>query len=255
MMDLTCRQQLAAAFHIAVVHGWDQLVYNHFTCRSGSDRFLVHPFGLLFSEVTASSLLDVSLSSGDLCASPSLVATVVGDFALSPDMVYNKAAFVLHSSIYLARPDVVCVLHVHVPCIVAVASSRSGLIVGLSQESSLVGPVTYHDYEGIVVSPGEQLRLVANLGPVSNVLFLRNHGVVCCGRSVAHALSVLYHVWRACLVQVALGSAEHHVPAAGAVADAFETHATFSKTGNHNLEFAAMLRHLRRIDPEQRYLQ
>jgi adducin len=234
-MELTDRQQLAAALHIAVNHGWDQLIYNHFTCRATNDTFYVHPFGLLFSEVTASCLLEVALSSGLLVA-PNEAST------LASDMPFNATAFVLHSCVYKARPDVACVLHVHVPCIVAVASSETGLIVGLSQESSLVGTVTYHDYEGISTSLEEQGRIVSNLGPSSNVLFLRNHGVICCGRNVAHALSVLYHVWRACLIQCELGAQRFVLPSADVVEKSHNAHANFTKAGNHNLEFAAMVR-------------
>lgn len=213
-MSLSQRQQLAAAFQIAAdIHGWDQLIYNHFTVRVG-DRFLAHPFGLLFSEVTASCLLEVDLATGELVPGQQ----VHPDAAV--DMPFNSTSYVLHSAVYKARPDVACVLHVHVPCIVAVASSESGLVIGLSQESSLIGPVTYHDYEGLATrweeaesrnpklfenflfSLEEQERIIKCLGTTSNVLMLRNHGVLCCGTNVAHAMSVLYHVWRACLVQV-----------------------------------------------------
>ena len=113
---MTVRQQLAAAFHIAVHHGWDQLIYNHFTCRSGSEnRFLAHPFGLHFSEVTASSLLDVELATGEP-VERSDQSTRPG---LALDMPFNRTADVIHSCTYKAQPDVACVLHVHVPCIVA----------------------------------------------------------------------------------------------------------------------------------------
>ena len=236
-MELSDRQQLAAAFHIAVQHGWDQLIYNHFTCRlPGSNTFLVHPFGLLFSEVTASSLLEVDLATGELATS--------ARGAASSDMPYNATSYVLHSCVYRARPEITCVLHVHVPCIVAVASSKSGLIVGLSQESSLVGPVKYHDYEGIATSLDEQARIIEHLGAESNVLFLRNHGVMCCGTSVAHALSVLYHVWRACLIQCELGAQSCLLPPASVVLKARESHANFTQAGNHNLEFKAQVRQL-----------
>ena len=126
-MDLSERQQLAAAFQIASeIHGWDQAIYNHFTARVG-DCFLVHPFGLLFSEVTSSSLLEVELSSGELVPGQQVHPDAAAD------MPYNFTSYVLHSAVYKARPDVKCVLHVHVPCIVAVASSMSGMIIGLSQ--------------------------------------------------------------------------------------------------------------------------
>ncbi len=235
---LSQRQALAAAFHIAVEHGWGQLVYNHFTARvPDKDAFLVHPFGLLFSEVSASCLMEVDLHTG---------ALVEQRQERGEDMPYNATSYVLHSCIYHHRPDVACVLHVHVPCIVAVASSTTGLKVGLSQESCLIGPVAYHDYEGIATSMEEQARVVSNLGSTSNVLFLRNHGVICCGTSVAHALSVLYHVWRACQVQCELGAQSCHLPPPSIVRDACSTHANFTKTGNHNLEFKAMLRLLKR---------
>jgi ribulose-5-phosphate 4-epimerase/fuculose-1-phosphate aldolase len=254
MSSLTVRQQLAAACHIAVHHGWDQLIYNHFTCRSGSDLFLAHPFGLLFSEVTASSLLEVKLATGEPVEGSDDRARRLSVSA-EVDMPFNKTAYVIHSCIYKARPDVACVLHVHVPCIVAVASCRRGLIVGLSQESALIGPVQYHDYEGIATSLDEQRRIVENLGPSAHVLMLRNHGVVCCGRSVAHALSVLYHVWRACLIQTTLGHADFYLPDAKIVGDAFEVHSNFTKTGNDNLEFDAMVRLLRRNSPQCLFMQ
>ncbi len=243
-MELSDRQQLAAAFHIAVQHGWDQLIYNHFTCRASAESFFVHPFGLLFSEVTASCLLEVHLETGELVLQPEQHKPQPSPSSLESEMPFNATAYVLHSCVYRARPDVRCVLHVHVPCIVAVASSKSGLIEGLSQESSLVGPVTYHDYEGIATSLEEQGRVVKNLGPTSNVLFLRNHGVLCCGRSVAHALSVLYHVWRACLIQCARGSEPCVTPPSWVIAKACQSHANFTSAGNPNIEFTALVRQL-----------
>lgn len=166
--------------------------------------------------MTASSLLEVDLESGAL-----VPGQQVHEFA-SPDMPYNATSHVLHSAVYKARKDVNCVLHLHLPCVVSVASSATGLIIGLSQgersqgeekccfayfakkESSLIGPVAYHDYEGISTSLDEQKRIVSALGDASNVLMLRNHGVLCCGTNVAHAMSVMYHVWRACQIQVNL---------------------------------------------------
>jgi ribulose-5-phosphate 4-epimerase/fuculose-1-phosphate aldolase len=241
-MELSQRQQLAAAFHIATYFGWDQLIYNHFTARVSynASSFLVHPFGLLFSEVAASSLLEVDLESGELIAGQ----TVHPD--ASSEMPYNATSYVLHSCVYKARPDVACVLHVHVPCIVAVASSATGLVQGISQESCLIGPVSYHDYEGISTSMDEQARIVLQLGKTNNVLMLRNHGVLCCGRSVAHAMSVLYHVWRACLIQIDLGEHKFVLPPPNVIEKAFQTHENFTKTGNCNLEFEALIRKLKR---------
>ena len=247
--ELSAREALAAAFHIAVIHGWDQIIYNHFTCRASPDSFLVHRFGHLYSEVTASSLLEVSLESG----------AVVGTGDNSPfeagDMPYNSTAYVIHSCIYKARADVNAVFHAHIPCIVAVASSKSGLKIGLSQESSLIGPVGYHPYEGLATSLDEQKRIVANLGS-GNVLFLRNHGIVCCGRNVAHALHVLYHVWRACLIQVASErkDEDHFMPEQDVIESAFDAHTHFTAAGNHNLEFDAMIRLLLRNDPCHTFL-
>lgn len=236
---LTMRQQLAAAFHMAVRHGWDQVIYNHFTGRvPGKEAFFVHRFGWLFSEVTASSLLEVDLETGELL-----------DSVAEGDMPYNRTSYVIHSCIYRSRPEVQCVMHVHVPCVVAVASAREGLVIGLSQESSLVGPVAYHDYEGLSVHTGEQERIVRDLGK-SNVLFLRNHGVVVCGTSVAHAMSLLYHVWRACLVQVNTHPENRIVPDESLAESARQEHDAFTQSGNYVLEFEAQLRQLMREDKD-----
>ena len=246
--QLTDRQKLAAAFHVAVMHGWDQLIYNHFTCRASESSFLVHPFGLLYEEVSASSLLEVSLATGEIMAGP----------AASVDMPYNATAYVIHSCIYKARPDVQAVLHCHEPAVVAVASSAERLLVGLSQESSLLGPLAYHPYEGISVSDDEQERLVAHLGPRVNILMLENHGVIVCGCSVAHALHLLYHLVRACRIQLKTLAASARppiMPPAAAVESAFATHSSFSVAGNHNLEFDAMLRRLGRQQANPVYLQ
>ena len=246
--NLSLRQQLAASFHIAVIHGWDQLIYNHFTARLSPNSFLVHRFGHLYSQISASSLLEVNLDTGN----------VISD-AMAPtvnDMPYNATAYVIHSCIYKARQNVESILHVHIPCIVAVASSKAGLKIGLSQESSLVGPVAYHDYEGLSTKLDEQERIVKNLGS-KNVLFLRNHGVVICGESIAHALHVLYHVWRACLIQIASNSSfeDHFMPSREIVESAFDSHIHFTAAGNHNLEFAAMIRRLIFENPNHLFLR
>ncbi|CAM9370105.1 unnamed protein product [Lampetra planeri] len=184
------RCKLAAVYRLVDLYGWSQLIYNHLSARVNKEQehFLLIPFGLLFSEVTASSLVKVNLQ-GEIVDRG------------STNLGINQAGFTLHSAIYAARPDIKCVIHVHTPAGTAVSAMKCGLLP-ISQEAMILGEVTYHDYEGILVDDEEKANLQKNLGPTSKVLILRNHGLVALGETVEEAFHYLYNLVMACEVQV-----------------------------------------------------
>ncbi|XP_072593743.1 alpha-adducin isoform X3 [Vulpes vulpes] len=184
------RCKLAAFYRLADLFGWSQLIYNHITTRVSSEQehFLIVPFGLLYSEVTASSLVKINLQ-GDVVDRG------------STNLGVNQAGFVLHSAIYAARPDVKCVVHIHIPAGAAVSAMKCGLLP-ISPEALSLGEVAYHDYHGILVDEEEKVLIQKNLGPKSKVLILRNHGLVSVGESVEEAFYYIHNLVVACEIQV-----------------------------------------------------
>ncbi|XP_042107638.2 alpha-adducin isoform X11 [Ovis aries] len=184
------RCKLAAFYRLADLFGWSQLIYNHITTRVSSEQehFLIVPFGLLYSEVTASSLVKVNLQ-GDIVDRG------------STNLGVNQAGFTLHSAIYAARPDVRCVVHIHTPAGAAVSAMKCGLLP-ISPEALSLGEVAYHDYHGILVDEEEKILIQKNLGPKSKVLILRNHGLVSVGESVEEAFYFIHNLVVACEIQV-----------------------------------------------------
>ncbi|XP_063313785.1 alpha-adducin isoform X10 [Pelobates fuscus] len=184
------RCKLAAFYRLADLFGWSQLIYNHITVRVSSEQehFLIVPFGLLYSEVTASSLVKINLQ-GDMVDRG------------STNLGVNKAGFTLHSAIYAARPDVKCIVHIHTPAGAAVSAMKCGLLP-LSPEALSLGEVTYHDYHGILVDEEEKVLIQKNLGPKSKVLILRNHGLVTMGETVEEAFYYIHNLMSACEIQV-----------------------------------------------------
>ncbi|XP_069833443.1 alpha-adducin isoform X7 [Dendropsophus ebraccatus] len=184
------RCKLAAFYRLADLFGWSQLIYNHITVRVSSEQehFLIVPFGLLYSEVTASSLVKINLQ-GEIVDRG------------STNLGVNKAGFTLHSAIYAARPDVKCIVHIHTPAGAAVSAMKCGLLP-LSPESLCLGEVAYHDYHGILVDEEEKTLIQKNLGPRSKVLILRNHGLVTMGETVEEAFYYIHNLVSACEIQV-----------------------------------------------------
>ncbi|XP_069600833.1 alpha-adducin isoform X3 [Ranitomeya imitator] len=184
------RCKLAAFYRLADLFGWSQLIYNHITVRVSSEQehFLIVPFGLLYSEVTASSLVKVNLQ-GDIVDRG------------STNLGVNKAGFTLHSAVYAARPDVKCIVHIHTPAGAAVSAMKCGLLP-LSPESLCLGEVAYHDYHGILVDEEEKTLIQKNVGPRSKVLILRNHGLVTMGETVEEAFYYIHNLVSACEIQV-----------------------------------------------------
>ncbi|XP_052392717.1 alpha-adducin isoform X7 [Carassius gibelio] len=184
------RCKLAAFYRLTDLFSWSQLIYNHLTVRLNSEqeRFLIVPFGLLYSEVTASSLVKVDLQ-GEIVDRG------------STNLGVNQAGFTLHSSIYAARPDVKCIVHIHTAAGAAVSAMKCGLLP-ISPEALSLGEVSYHDYHGILVDEEESVLIQKNLGPKSKVLILRNHGLVSVGETVEEAFYYIHNLVTACEIQV-----------------------------------------------------
>ncbi|XP_078004602.1 alpha-adducin isoform X1 [Phascolarctos cinereus] len=184
------RCKLAAFYRLADLFGWSQLIYNHITARVNSEQehFLIVPFGLLYSEVTASSLVKINLQ-GDVVDRG------------STNLGVNQAGFTLHSAIYAARPDIKCIVHIHTPAGAAVSAMKCGLLP-ISPEALSLGEVAYHDYHGILVDDEEKVLIQKNLGPKSKVLILRNHGLVSVGETVEEAFYYIHNLVVACEIQV-----------------------------------------------------
>jgi ribulose-5-phosphate 4-epimerase/fuculose-1-phosphate aldolase len=234
------RVDLAACYRAIALYGWSDLVFTHITARlPGTDHhFLINPYGMLFDEITASSLIKIDLAGNKL------------DTA-NPYMV-NPAGFVIHSAIHAAREDAHCVLHTHTVNGVAVAAQRAG-VLPISQQSMLVlSSLAYHDYEGIALNDDEKPRLVRDFGD-KTFLMLRNHGLLTVGASIADAFLAMYIFETTCAIQTraqgAVESSQGLIPIpdnilAGARAQAVQG----SRGLGGQLAWPAILRKLDRID-------
>jgi ribulose-5-phosphate 4-epimerase/fuculose-1-phosphate aldolase len=195
------RVNLAACYRVIALYGWDDLVFTHISARvpGPQEHFLLNAYGLLFEEMTASSLVKVDLSGEKVLDSPHSV---------------NPAGFVIHSAVHEARSDVGCVLHTHTRAGVAVSAQASGLLP-LSQISLFpLTTLAYHDYEGVAIDPEEKQRLVADLGD-KNAMILRNHGLLATGGTIPDAFLMMYALETACQIQLAAqstGGELIHVP-------------------------------------------
>jgi ribulose-5-phosphate 4-epimerase/fuculose-1-phosphate aldolase len=182
------RVDLAAAYRLVALFGWDDLVFTHISARLPGDEagFLINPYGFMFEEITASSLVKVDAAGRKLDDTPFDV---------------NPAGFVIHSAVHGARHDAGCVLHTHTLNGIAVSAQRGG-VLPLSQQSIFVlSSLGYHDYEGVALRDDEKPRLVADLGE-KNFLMLRNHGLLTVGATVADAFLSMYLFETVCTIQV-----------------------------------------------------
>lgn len=231
------RQDLAACYRLVAHYGWSDLVFTHISARiPGPDHhFLINPYGLMFDEITASSLVKVDQHCNKLNDSPYSV---------------NPAGFVIHSAIHEAREDAGCVLHTHTRAGVAVSAQKDG-VLPLSQQSTFVlASLAYHDYEGVAFRPDEKPRLQADLGH-ANFMVLRNHGLLVVGKTIADAFLSMYTFEATCQIQLAaqsVGGALTHVDPriVSGVAESMRV-----QTGGLGGAFVwpALLRKLQRIDP------
>ena len=187
------RVELAAAYRIFNMLGWVEMIFNHITVRvPGPEvRFLINPFGLHYSEITASSLLLIDID---------------GNPVREAEYPVNRAGFVIHSAIHGGIEDAHCVMHTHTTSGIAVACLKGGLSPDNFYGAMLHGQVAYHEFEGITVEEGERERLVRSIGAKQAVI-LRNHGLLAWGPSVPQAFMVLWTLQRACDVQIAASAA------------------------------------------------
>ncbi len=182
------RVDLAAAYRLIAMHGWDDLVYTHISASVPNEEghFLINPYGLFFEEITASSLVKIDLDGNKVMPSPYEI---------------NPAGFTIHSAIHAVRHDVACVMHTHTRAGVAVSAQPNGLLP-ISQHSLFVlSSLGYHDYEGVALNEDEKPRLVADLGD-KMALMLRNHGLLTAGASIADAFQAMYFMEVSCQIQI-----------------------------------------------------
>ena len=186
--EMAVRTDLAAAYRLCALFGWDDLIYTHLSARVPGDKhhFLVNPLGLAFDEITASNLVKIDLE-----------GNVIGESLMPP----NAAGFVIHGGIHSAREDAQCVMHLHTEAGMALSCLEEGLLPLNQHALRFYGRVGYHDYEGIALTHGERERLVVDLGDAA-ALILRNHGTLTVGRSVGHAFVEMFYLEKAARVQM-----------------------------------------------------
>ncbi len=239
--EWAARLQLAACYRVFAMLGWTEMIYNHITVRlpesvCGHDKqYLINPFGLHYSEVTASNLVKIDLAGRKLDDSPHPV---------------NPAGFVLHSTLHGGIEDAHCVMHTHTTAGVAVASLASGLSQSNFYSAQLHGMVAYHDFEGITVHMDEGPRVLQSIGRKQAVI-LRNHGLLSWGLNLPQAFAVLWTLQRACEIQLATQSMGAPLPVPEAVAarctqDALQFH---PQHGAGSDVFEALVRQVDRLDP------
>jgi ribulose-5-phosphate 4-epimerase/fuculose-1-phosphate aldolase len=181
------RVDLAAAYRLVAMFHWDDLVFTHITAKiPGSEHYLINPYGLMFDEITASSLVKIDIE---------------GDVLQDTPFPINPAGFVIHSAVHAARHDIQCVMHTHTLNGVAVSAQKRGVLPISQQSIFVLASLAYHDYEGVALRDEEKPRLVADLGD-KTFLMLRNHGLLTVGTSVASAFQAMYLFETTCTIQV-----------------------------------------------------
>ena len=253
------RVDLAACYRLVALYGMTDLVYNHITARvpGADDHVLINPYGMLYDEITASSLIKIDLE---------------GNTILQPDHDYsvNAAGYVIHSAVHSVRHDAECVIHTHTRAGTAVSALAEGLMPLSQTAMRFAGHVAYHEYEGPAFNRGERERLVADLGD-KNAMILRNHGTLAVGQNVGECFVRLYFLERACQAQIDILSCNRplHVPSKdvvegtsgalsgmeitldneGSTNPHVKSGAQKGQTGYGLLEWPALRRRLDRLDP------
>src|SRR5256884_3555601 len=182
------RVDLAAAYRLVAHYGWDDLIFTHLSARvpGPEHHFLINPYGMMFEEITASSLVKVNLE---------------GQIVMSSPYFINPAGFTIHSAVHAAREDALCVVHLHTDYGVAVSAQKNGLLPVSQQSLFALASLAYHEYEGLALKEAEKSRLVADLGDKMNMI-LRNHGLLTVGKTAAEAFLSMYILERACRIQI-----------------------------------------------------
>ena len=234
------RVDLAAAYRLVALYGWDDLIFTHISARvPGADHhFLLNPYGMMFEEVTASSLVKIDLAGNKVTDSPYFV---------------NPAGFTIHSAVHEARQDALCVMHLHTDYGIAVSAQKGGLLAISQQAMFPLASLAYHDYEGLALNEAEKPRLVADLGS-KQYMILRNHGLLTVGATTAEAFLSMYILERACKIQILAqsGGGELH-PVADQIINLTANQLSAVTVGQGAaLTWPGLLRKLDRIDPSFR---
>src|SRR5690242_15897317 len=234
------RVDLAAAYRLVALYGWDDLVFTHLSSRvpGPEHHFLLNPYGMLFEEVTASSLVKVDLDGNKVMDSPYFI---------------NPAGFTIHSAVHAARQDALCVMHLHTEYGIAVSAQADGLLPISQQAMFPLSSLAYHDYEGLALNEEEKPRLLADLGDHNNMI-LRNHGLLTVGRTTAEAFLSMYLLERACRIQILAqsGGGELHRIKDPIIKLVASQQKAVTMGQGAELVWPGLLRKLDRIDPSYR---
>jgi ribulose-5-phosphate 4-epimerase/fuculose-1-phosphate aldolase len=234
------RVDLAAAYRLVAHFHWDDLVFTHITARvpGPEHHFLINPYGMLFDEITASSLVKVDMEGNKVEESPWPI---------------NPAGFTIHSAVHAARHDVGCVLHTHTLNGVAVSAQKGGVLPISQQSIFVLSSLGYHDYEGVALRDDEKPRLVADLGD-KRALMLRNHGLLTVGRTVAEAFQNMYTFEATCNIQIrAQAGGGELIPIPQRIIDTAQEQArAVTNAMGAQLLWPGLLRRLDRLDPSFR---
>ena len=234
------RVDLAAAYRLVALYGWSDLVFTHISARipGPEHAFLINPYGMMFEEITASSLVKVDQHCNKLSASPFPV---------------NPAGFTIHSAVHAAREDAGCVLHTHTRAGVGVSAQKAGVLPISQQSTFVLASLAYHDYEGVAFREEEKPRLQADLGN-KNFLMLRNHGLLTVGRSIADAFLNMYIFETTCQIQLAAQSGGAPLTEVNPLIVQGVAHAMKVQTEGMGGAFVwpALIRKLERTDPSYR---
>jgi len=198
------RQDLAAAYRLVALHGWDDMIFTHLSARvpGPAPHFLINPFGFMFDEITASSLVKIDLD---------------GAVVLDNGYPVNTAGFTIHSAVHMARDDAHAVMHLHTDAGVAVSCMENGLLPLNQTALFIIDDVAHHEYEGVALYLPERERLIADLGN-KNAMLLWNHGTLAVGHTIAECFMRMYYLERACAIQVrALAGDALHRPSAQSI--------------------------------------
>lgn len=233
------RVDLAAAYRLVAAYGWDDLIFTHISARvPGADHhFLINPYGFMFEEITASSLVKVDLD---------------GNKVLETPYEINPAGFTIHSAIHAARDDAQCVMHTHTINGVAVSAQQDGLLPLSQQSLFALSGMSYHGYEGVALRDDEKPRLVADLG-TNNFMILRNHGLLTCAPTIADAFLAMYILEAACSIQLRAQGAQNLIQVPGEIVSTMREQAdAVTRNMGGALAWPGLLRKLDRIDPSFR---
>jgi ribulose-5-phosphate 4-epimerase/fuculose-1-phosphate aldolase len=206
--ELKNRRDLAAAYHLADLYGFSDIIWNHITCKTSSKKntFLINQFGLRYDEVTASNLLEIDLEGNIISGEGSI----------------NFTGFVIHGAIHQAREDLNCVMHSHSKSGLAISCLKNGLEILIQDSAMFYNRISYHDWEGMSINIEECDSIARDLG-YNNTMILRNHGLLTAGKTIGEAFMLMYYLDRACKVQI----------------DLLNTNQEIIKPSDNLLEFAA----------------